>query len=261
MGDEKMTAQAIYTLWLRDLKWFIRAKARVISSIATPFLWLAIIGVGLSATFPKVQFSGSELSPLEFIAPGIVGMTLLFSSTMFGLSVIWDKQFGFMKEILVAPVSRIHIMLGKVFGGSTVSMLQGILILFAVGLVGIRPSSLVGLLQALAFMVLISLSFVSIGLAFASRINDPIAFPIVVNFLIMPLFFLSGTFYLIGSPGLPSWLGFLTRLNPLAYGVDGLRGAVLGTSHFPILLDFAVLAVFSLAMILLGGYLFRKISA
>jgi len=264
-----MTAQAIYVLWLRDMKWFLRAKARVISSIATPFLWLAIIGVGLNSAFARPGFNY-----LEFMAPGIVGMTLLFSSTMSGISVIWDKQFGFMKEILVAPVSRIHIMIGKVLGGVTTAMLQGALLLLAIGLfkviglVDIRTPGIVQLLQIVVFMVLISVSFVSIGLALASVIEDPVAFPIVTNFLIMPIFFLSGALYPIGPiPGypqigtLPSWLSSLARLDPLTYGVDGLRGAVLGTSNFPILLNFAVLAVFSLAMVLLGGYLFRKISA
>lgn len=264
-----MTAQAIYVLWLRDMKWFLRAKARIASSVATPFLWLAIIGVGLNSAFARPGFNY-----LEFMAPGIVGMTLLFSSTMSGISVIWDKQFGFMKEILVAPVSRIHIMLGKVFGGATTSMLQGALLLFAIGvfnvigLIEIRAPGAIQILQILIFMVLISISFVSIGLALASTIEDPIAFPIVTNFLIMPLFFLSGALYPIGSlPGypqmgsLPGWLTSLSRIDPLTYGVDGLRGATLGVSHFPLLLDFAVLAAFSFAMILLGGYLFRKITA
>jgi len=264
-----MTAQAIYVLWLRDMKWFFRAKARVISSVVTPFLWLAIIGVGLNSAFARPGFNY-----LEFMAPGIVGMTLLFSSTMSGISVIWDKQFGFMKEILVAPVSRIHIMIGKVLGGMTTAMLQGALLLLAIGLfkviglVEIRTPGAAQLLQIVVFMILISVSFVSIGLALASVIEDPVAFPVVTNFLIMPIFFLSGALYPIGQiPGysqigtLPGWLSSLAHLNPLTYGVDGLRGAVLGASSFPILLDLAVLAVFSLTMVLLGGYLFRKISA
>jgi len=264
-----MTAQAIYVLWLRDMKWFLRAKARVISSVVTPFLWLAIIGVGLNSAFARPGFNY-----LEFMAPGIVGMTLLFSSTMSGISVIWDKQFGFMKEILVAPVSRIHIMIGKVLGGMTTAMLQGALLLLAIGLfkviglVDIRTPGAAQLLQIVVFMILISVSFVSIGLALASVIEDPVAFPVVTNFLIMPIFFLSGALYPIGQiPGypqigtLPGWLSSLAHLNPLTYGVDGLRGAVLGASSFPILIDLAVLAVFSLAMVLLGGYLFRRITA
>jgi len=250
--------QVIYTLWLREMKWLIRAKSRLVASVVQPFLWLAIIGIGMSST---VKIPGSSISYLEFMAPGIVGMTLIFSSTMAGVSVLWDKQFGFMKEILVAPVSRTQIMLGKAIGGMTTSILQGLLLLVAAAAVGVRPSGIVELLQVLVFMVLISLTFVSIGLAFASRMEDPVAFPIVMNFLIMPLYFLSGALYQVQLA--PGWLSFLAHLDPLMYGVDGIRGAILGSSYaqYPIWLDLAVIGVFAVAMILLGGYLFKKIKA
>jgi ABC-2 type transport system permease protein len=253
-----MAAQVIYTLWLREMKWLIRAKSRLVASVVQPFLWLAIIGVGMSST---LTMPGSQISYLQFMAPGIVGMTLIFSSTMAGVSVLWDKQFGFMKEILVAPVPRIQIMLGKAIGGMTTSILQGLLLLLAAAAVGVRPPGVVELLQVLVFMVLISLTFVSIGLAFASRMEDPVAFPIVMNFLIMPLYFLSGALYRVDMA--PGWLSFLSRMDPLTYGVDGIRGAILGTSYaqFPMWLDFAVLGVFAVVMILLGSYLFRKIKA
>ena len=252
--------QVIYTLWLREMKWLVRAKSRLIASIVQPFLWLAIIGVGMSSTFGTIP--GTNITFLQFMTSGVIGMTLLFSSTMAGVSVLWDKQFGFMKEILVAPVSRTQIMLGKVLGGMTTSILQGLLLLVAAAAIGIRPSGIVELLQVLVFMVLISASFVSIGLAFASRMEDPIAFPIVMNFLIMPLFFLSGGMYVANTA--PAWLSFLSRLDPLTYGVDGIRTAILGTSQlsqFSVWLDFAVLGVFTVAMILLGSYLFKKIKA
>ena len=250
--------QVIYTLWLREMKWLIRAKSRLVASVVQPFLWLAIIGIGMSST---VKMSDSPISYLQFMAPGIVGMTLIFSSTMAGVSVLWDKQFGFMKEILVAPVSRTQIMLGKAIGGMTTSILQGLLLLVAAAAVGVRPSGIVELLQVLVFMVLISLTFVSIGLAFASRMEDPVAFPIVMNFLIMPLYFLSGALYQVQLA--PGWLSFLAHLDPLMYGVDGIRGAILGSSYaqYPIWLDLAVIGVFAVAMILLGGYLFKKIKA
>ncbi len=247
--------QVIYTLWLREMKWFVRGKSRLISSLIQPFLWLAIMGVGMSAAFTMPGGS----SYLQFMAPGIIGMTLIFSSMMSGVSVLWDKQFGFMKEILVAPVSRTHIMLGKALGGTTVSMLQGMLLLLAVGLVGVWPPSIIAFIQVLAFMALVSLGFVSAGLAFASKIEDPVAFPVVMNFIIMPLFFLSGAFFPISTA--PSWMKAIAHVNPLMYGVDGLRGVLLGTSEFSILTDFGVLLAFSAAMILLGGYLFKKTSA
>jgi ABC-2 type transport system permease protein len=246
--------QVIYTLWLREMKWFVRGKSRLISSLIQPFLWLAIMGVGMSAAFNIPGF-------LQFMVPGVIGMTLIFSSMMSGVSVLWDKQFGFMKEILVAPVSRTHVMLGKALGGMTVSMLQGMLLLLAAGLlVGVWPPSIIAFIQILAFMALISLGFVSAGLAFASKIEDPIAFPVVMNFIIMPLFFLSGAFFPI-STTLPGWMRAVAHVNPLMYGVDGIRGAISGTANFPILIDFGILLVFCAVMILLGGYLFRKISA
>ena len=237
------------------MKWFLRAKARILSTIVMPFFWLAIIGMGLGAV-TTIPGGGSYI---DFLAPGIVAMAILFSATMSGVSVLWDKQFGFMKEILVAPVSRISIMLGKTFGGATTSIIQGLLLLLVAGLIGAKMPGLAGFFLVLLFMVVLALGFVSLGLAIASRIEDPIAFPLVINFLIMPLFFLSGAIFPISTA--PGWLRSVAYINPVTYGVDGLRGAVLGASEFPLWLDFAVLAIFSLLMILLGAYLFKKMKA
>lgn len=256
-----MGAGVVYTLWLRDMKWFLRAKARMITTIVMPLLWLGVIGVGLNSALGgrAFMFEGQQMSYLEFMAPGIVGMTLLFSGTFAGISVLWDKQFGFMKEILVAPVSRVSIMVGKVLGGATTSIFQGVLLLGAAALVGVSLPGGIGILQALLFMVLIAVSFVSVGLAFASRMEDPHTFPMVINFFIMPTFFLSGALFPIGSA--PGWLQALSYINPMTYGVDGLRGAILGTSRFSMWLDLAVLAAFAAVVILLGSYLFRRMTA
>ena len=251
-----MSAQAIYVLWLRDMKWFLRAKARIISMIMMPFLWLAIIGMGLGRV---ISIPGWEGDYIDFLAPGVVGMAVLFSATMSGISVLWDKQFGFMKEILVAPVSRISIMLGKTFGGSTISIIQGLLILLVAGLIGAMMPGPAGFFLALLFMIVLALGFVGLGLAVASRIEDPIAFPLVMNFLIMPLIFTAGAFFPLSTA--PEWLRSIAHINPVTYGVDGLRGSITGLSEFPLWLDFAVLAIFSLAMILLGAYLFKKMKA
>lgn len=250
-----MSAQAIYVLWLRDMKWFLRAKARIISTIVMPFLWLAILGMGLGAV---TQIPGVG-SYIDFLAPGIVGMAILFSATMSGVSVLWDKQFGFMKEILVAPVSRISIMLGKTFGGTTTSIIQGVMLLLVAGLIGAKMPGPAGFLLALLFMIVLAIGFVGLGLAIASRIEDPVAFPLVINFLIMPLFFLSGAIFPISMA--PEWLRSISYINPVTYGVDGLRGVIIGVSEFPIWLDLAILGIFSLAMVLLGAYLFKKMSA
>ncbi|TES83169.1 MAG: multidrug ABC transporter permease [Hadesarchaea archaeon] len=250
-----MSAQAIYVLWLRDMKWFLRAKARIISTIVMPFLWLAILGMGLGAV---TQIPGVG-NYIDFLAPGIVAMAILFNATMSGVSVLWDKQFGFMKEILVAPVSRISIMLGKTFGGTTTSIIQGVMLLLVAGLIGAKMPGPAGFLLALLFMIVLAIGFVGLGLAIASRIEDPVAFPLVINFLIMPLFFLSGAIFPISMA--PEWLRSISYINPVTYGVDGLRGVIIGVSEFPIWLDLGILAIFSLAMVLLGAYLFKKMSA
>lgn len=243
-------------LWLRDMKWFLRAKARIISMIMMPFLWLAIIGGGLSRA---VIIPGYE-SYTDFLAPGVVGMAVLFSATMSGISVLWDKQFGFMKEILVAPVSRISIMLGKTLGGSTISIIQGLLILLVAGLIGAKMPGSAGFFLVLLFMIILALGFNGFGLAVASKIEDPIAFPLVMNFILMPLIFTSGAFFPLSLA--PEWLKSIAYINPVSYGVDGIRESITGVSEFfPLWLDFAVLAIFSLVTILLGAYLFKKMKA
>jgi len=249
-----VSAQAIYVLWLRDMKWFLRAKARIISTIVMPFLWLAILGMGLGAV---TQIPGVG-NYIDFLAPGIVAMAILFNATMTGVSVLWDRQFGFLKEILVAPVSRISIMLGRTFGGTTTSIIQGVMLLLVAGLIGAKMPGPAGFLLALLFMIVLAIGFVGLGLAIASRITDPVAFPLVINFLIMPLFFLSGAIFPLGMA--PEWLRVIAYIDPVAYGVDGLRGVIIGVSEFPIWLDLAILGIFSLAMVLLGAYLFKKMS-
>jgi len=237
------------------MKWFLRAKARIISTIVMPFLWLAILGMGLGAV---TQIPGVG-NYIDFLAPGIVAMAILFNATMTGVSVLWDRQFGFLKEILVAPVSRISIMLGKTFGGTTTSIIQGVMLLLVAGLIGAKMPGPAGFLLALLFMIVLAIGFVGLGLAIASRITDPVAFPLVINFLIMPLFFLSGAIFPLGMA--PGWLKAIAYIDPVAYGVDGLRGVIIGVSEFPIWLDLAILGIFSLAMVLLGAYLFKKMSA
>lgn len=237
------------------MKWFVRGRVRVIQAVVQPFLWLAIVGVGLSSAF---TLQGGQ-SYLQYMAPGVIGMTLIFSSMMSGISMLWDKQFGFMKEVLVAPVSRTDIMLGKALGGTTVSIIQGLLLLLATGLFGVWPPSIEAFLQILVFMLMISLSFVSLGLVLASRIDDPIAFPLVMNFLMLPLFFLSGALFPMATA--PGWMRAVSSVNPLTYGVDGFRSAVLGTSNYSIAVNLGVLLVFFVAMVLLGSYLFKRMKA
>ncbi len=247
--------EAVYTIWLREVKIFTRAKSRVAGSLATPIFWLVFVGIGFSSSF---SFPGLSIDYIDFMTPGIVGMTLLFSSMFSGLSVLWDKQFGFMKEMLVAPVKRTTIVLGKTVGGTTISLFQGIMILLVSMVMGVNID-FSGFFMALVFMILISVSFVSLGLVFASRMEDPHGFQMIMSFVMMPVFFLSGALFPLER--LPLWLKSLAYLDPLTYGVDGLRGSLIHMNQFSLWLDFSVLFVFSIAMLSLGGYLFKRVEA
>ncbi|MFB6130625.1 MAG: ABC transporter permease [Salinigranum sp.] len=240
-------AAAIYVLWLREMKRFVRSKSRVVSTLALPFLFL----VGFWYGFRSVQFPGMSggTNYLQFLVPGIVGMTMLFSASFGGLSVLFDRQFGFLKEIMVTPVDRVSIAVGRVVGSTTTAVIQGVLILALSVLVGFRPVSWLGVLPALAFMVLIAATFIGIGLVFASRIDDFQAFNLIFNFVLFPLLFLSGAIYPVTN--FPTVVTYLTYLNPLTYGVDGLRGVLVGSSLFPPALGFAV------AFVVVGAYAFE----
>lgn len=248
-----MTFQAIYTLWLRELKRFWRAKSRVVGILAQSFFFLAIVGFGLNNI---VEISGTSYT--TFMAPGIVCMTIMFSSIFAGVSVLWDKQFGFLKEILVAPVSRLSIMLGKALGGATTSILQGLLVLFVVTAFGMVPFSVFGITIALVIMVITSVTFVSMGLAIASKMDDPHGFQLIMNFLVMPMFMLSGAFFPIEN--LPAPLMFFVSIDPLTYAVDGMRSALLGVSTYPLALSLGILSAFCLTMLTIGAYFFNRIT-
>ena len=241
---------SIYTIWLREMKRFLRAKSRIITSVATPFFWLAIVGIGFSAS---ISIGG--LNYLAFMAPGIIGITLLFTSVFAGVSVIWERQFGFLKEILVAPISRTSIVLGKTLGSSTVSLINGIIVMLIAILMGAIGFSL-GIFTAIVFMILVSIVFVSIGLIIASRMRSMEGFQMVISFFILPVFFLSGALFPLNN--VPDWMKALSYINPLTYGIDGLRGSLISSSLFPLWLDLMALIGFSAAFILIGSYLFGK---
>ena len=248
-----ISGQAILMLWLREMKRTWRAKSRIIGSLMMPIFFLVFLGSGFRrATLPNMP---EGVDYITFLIPGAVGMMLLFSSIFGGLQVLWDKEFGFLKEIMVTPVSRLSIVLGRMAGGSTVALLQSLLILFLSSLFGFHIKSAVGFFIALIFMVLIAFTFIGLGLAFASRMKDMHGFQLVINFVVFPLFFLSGALYPI--QGLPAVLKPLVYLDPLTYGVDGLRAGLLGVSTHPLWLDFAVLTAICAAIVTLGSVLFE----
>ena len=245
-----MNLDAIYILWLREIKRFIRSKSRIIGSLAFPSLILIIIGTGLNSVFTV-----GGLSYIEFLAPGMIGMVLLFSSISFGIMVIWDRQFGFLKEMLVAPISRTSIIVGKALGGVTTSMFQALLFLVVCFAIGIKFPGPLRLLLLFAVMLLISVGFVLVGIAFSSRMKDFHGFSLIMNFVIMPIFFLSGAFFPLDK--LPEWLKWFVYIDPLTYGVDALRFCMVNTSTFPIWLNLLVLIVFGLVATSVGALLFR----
>lgn len=245
----------IYTIWLRSMTRYIRSKSRIIGSISMPLFFLLFLGFGLNSV---VNIPGLGENYIQFLIPGMVAMSVLFTSVFSGIQIIWDKQFGFLKETLVAPVSRMEIMLGQTFGGATTAVLQGIMIMVLSLLIGLRVQSLPGFFIALGFMILIGISFTAFGIAIASRMEDMTGFQLIMNFVIFPIFGLSGAMFPISS--LPGWIGPITMLDPLTYGVEGIRYGLTGVSQISPLLSFAVIGGFSCIMTIIGAFLFRKIT-
>ena len=244
---------AIYILWLRELKRYVRSRPQVIASLAQPMLYLLVLGFGLGPVFQKA----GQGSYLQFMAPGVIAMTILFSSIFSGIALLWDRQFGFLKETLVAPVPRLHIMIGRTLGGATVATIQGCLIAIICVIAGFRPVSLAMIPVALLFMVLIATVFGALGTSIGSTLQDMQGFQLIMNFMVLPIFFLSGALFPLAN--LPLVLSIVTSLDPLAYGVDGLRAVLLGASHFGMLLDVTVLLIVAIAFLAFGARQFSRI--
>lgn len=257
--------KGIYALWYRETKVFLRERSRVISSIINPLLWLLIIGGGLGAV---VSFGGVNYQ--TFIYPGVLIQTALFSSVFFGVYIVWDKKIDFMKEVLVAPMRRTSLFVGKILGGSTDTFLQ-LLILFVIGyvfsIVGIMPSlhlTVLSVLIALAFLLVTTVGLVSVGLIIGSQMESPEGFQLIISFLIFPLFFLSGALFPIYN--LPDYLAPFIFVNPVTYAVDGIRTVLIGSTEKVMIgsiqlspmFDFLIVTLFSLVMIAIGTYTFKK---
>jgi len=252
--------RGLYTLWLREVKRYLRDRARIISSFVQPLLWLVIFGKGLS-TFVTVH---ANLTYPQYIFPGIIGQTLLFTSMFMGISVIWDREFGFLKEIMVAPISQFSVFLGKMLGDSTDALIQGTMV-FVLGalletFLGISLSLSV-FLQCLPIMILITFGLVSVGLTVASLIESLESFGVIQSFINLPLFFLSGAIIPLSGPGVPEWLQIVSRFDPLTYGVDALRTIIGGKAWkplYPLYFNITVICIFDVAMILIGTLMFSR---
>jgi ABC-2 type transport system permease protein len=243
----------IFVLWLREVKRYLRSRPQIIASLGQPLLYLLVFGYGLAAVFRQA----GQGSSLQFVAPGVIGMGILFMSIFSGIGLIWDRQFGFLKETLVAPVPRLQIMAGRTLGGATVALVQGAVVLIASVLAGFRPQSLAAMPLALLFMALIAIVFSALGTAIGSTLRDMQGFQLIMNFLVMPIFFLSGALFPLA--GLPWALAIATQLDPLSYGIDGLRAALISQAHLGVPLDVVVLGVLATAFLILGSWAFSKI--
>ncbi len=244
----------LYAIWYREFKVFIRETSRLVGAIVQPLMWLIILGTGLGSIV-EVGISGTNYQ--QFIFPGILAMTILFGSLFFGMYIIFDKRVDFLKEVLVAPLSRTTIFFGKVLGGSTDGVIQ-IVILMLLGTLffGIH-FTLYSVVITLIVIMLLMVSIISLGLTIGSVMSSPEGFGLVTSFLIFPLFLLSGA--LFPTKNLPSWLSVFVGANPVTYAVDALRSVILGTpSSFGLLADFAVLIGFAIVMVSIGTYAFRK---
>lgn len=224
--------RAIYIIWYREVLRYWRNKSRIVSSLGRPILFLFIFGSGLSPSMSGFAsgISGGGVNYVKFMFPGIIGMTVFMSSLMSGISIVWDREFGFLKEVLVAPVSRTAVALGKALGGSTVAMIQGTLMLLLAPLIALRLTPAL-VLKLWPLMFLMALSMTSMGVLIAARMRDMEGFGMIMNFLTMPMFFLSGSFFPLR--GLPAWMDFLVRVNPLTYAVDALRQVILSSIELP----------------------------
>src|SRR5262245_59916888 len=245
----------VYALWLREVKRYLRSRPQILASLGQPLMYLLVLGFGLGPVFAKA----GQGDYLRFVAPGVVGMTILFSSIFSGVGLLWDRQFGFLKETLVAPGPRLWVMAGRTLGGATNSLIQGTLVLIICLIAGFRPDGVGGVLLGLVFMALIAVVFAALGTIIGSGLKDMQGFQLTMNFLVMPIFFLSGALYPLTE--LPTALAVLTRLDPLSYGVDGLRGAFIGQTHFGPALNFAVLGSLAVLFLLLGARAFSRIAA
>ena len=243
----------IYILWLREFKRYVRSRAQLVASLGQPVLYMLVLGFGLGPVFQRAG-NGSYL---QFEAPGVIGMMVLFASIFSGLGLLWDRQFGFLKETLVAPVPRLQIMIGRTLGGATVAVMQGLLVALVCVVAGFRPVNWGTAPLALLFLILIAVVFAALGVALGSTLQDMQGFQLIMNFLVMPIFFLSGALFPL--EGLPRPLTIATSMDPLSYGVDGLRAVLLGIAHFHIATDLLVLVAVGAALLAFGAYRFSRI--
>jgi ABC-2 type transport system permease protein len=243
--------EALWALTWRDLKRFLRDRSQILGALARPVLWLLFMGKGLRASMPKV----SGIDYQHFVFAGAIAMTVLFSGMFQSVTMIWDREFGFLKEVLVAPISRATIVVGKILSGASVTIVQGLMAVVFAPLVSLRlgPLELVSLAGVIA---LLSLAMTGLGVVIATRMDTFEGFGVISNFVVLPLYFLSGGVFPIEH--LPRWMSLLTHANPVTYAVDLMRHAIHQPTVFPPALDVALLGGFTVAMMAVALLLFRR---
>ena len=276
----RASLRAIYILWLRDVVRFWRDRGRLAGSFAMPVLYLVIFGTGLSSTLGRgmggarsaLGVGAAGFDYVTFMYPGIIGMTVLFTSIFSAMSIVWDREFGFLKEVMVAPINRSSIAIGKVLGGTTLAMIQGLVLLILAPFAGVKLT-VWSILEVLPLTFALAFALSALGVAVASRMRSMQGFQAVMNFLLMPMFFLAGALFPLN--GLPGWLTVLTRIDPAAYGIDPIRRVVLSGSGLPdrlvnalaltiggralaIPLEFGITIAFGLVFLSLAVYNFRR---
>ncbi|MGD2162981.1 MAG: ABC transporter permease [Anaerolineales bacterium] len=255
--------KGIYTIWLRDVLRFVRDRSRILASLGQPLLFLFVFGGGLSPAMSEL--GGGSIDFEQFMFPGILAMAVLFTSIFSAVSIVWDREFGFLKEVMVAPVSRVSVALGKVAGGSTVALFQGVLVMVFAPFLGIRLT-LEQLIYLIGLMLLLAGMMTSLGILIAARQKTMEGFHMIMNFIMLPMFFLSGAFFPLN--GVPLWMEWLSRINPVTYGVDPLRQVALSSvvpQQFmdmlrlhPIATDVAIMAGFGVLFLVPAIWLFSK---
>ena len=244
-----------YILWLRQIKRFFRSKSRIVGSVGQPMLFLLALGYGLGSVYKRA----GQGDYLHFLVPGIMIQTALFAAMFYGAMIIFDRQFGFLKETMVSPVSRLKIMIGGALGGATTATLQGILVLVVSYALGFRASHFLMVFVAIFIMLILSLAVASFSSGIGSFVEDMQGFQSINQFLVFPLYFLSGALYPLNN--VPTWLRIIAEINPISYTVDFMRWALIGQTKFGITKDLVVLLITLVVCVLFGAYRFKKVQA
>jgi len=247
--------RVIYILWLRQLKRFFRARSRMVGAIGQPLLFLLALGYGLGSVYKRA----GQGDYMQFLVPGIMAQTVLFAAMFYGAMIMFDKQFGFLKETLVAPVSRLKIMLGGALGGATTAVLQGLIVFVIALILGFRPQYWAMLPLGVVILGLLGVGIACFSSGIGSFVQDMQGFQAINQFLIFPLYFLSGALYPL--TGVPNWLRIVAECNPMSYAVDALRDTLIGQTHFGLMKDFLVLGLMVIVLTTFGAYRFRHIEA